>query len=308
MHSSLSLVLVFVTASASPTNDCVLSTSDALTDGLDTAFSIWAASKRCPPQKHSPVLCEQDIANSISDLTALGSAIAGIVSSCSDVTDDHCSMAANDLVSASAGLAAAGGAIAEKCTDIKSHDVLGLQTDLAKCTGGALGGLGSMLHAADSLHEMKSGCKHASYVDASSAAETECTVSTLGIVNVLASFGAYISGAFGDCAAVAKSPVDTDAAGCASAVLAAIAQLTGASVAGLHMKEACSASASRLYLDTQGQATSYSSMFTALAAALPLAAVLGFLAGSRLAKVRGHAVSQRGHGDGIESQPLTTSD
>jgi len=303
MHSSLSLVLVFVTASASPTAqqkyECVLSTTDVVNPGLETALSIWAASKRCPPQKHSPVLCEQDIATAISDLTALGSAISGIVSSCSHVTEDHCALAANDLVSASSGLAAAGGAIAEKCTDIKSHDVLGLQTDLAKCTGGALAGFSSMLHATDSLQEMKSGCKHS---------REECTVSTLNIVNVLASFGAYISGAFGDCSAFAKSPADTDAAGCASAVLAAIAQLSKAAVAGLQMKEECSASASRLYLDTQGQATPYSSMFTALAAALPLAAVLGFLAGSRLAKVRGHAVSQRGHGDGIESQPLTTSD
>jgi len=303
MQSSLSLMLVFVTAGASPTYKCVLDSSDALSSGLDAALAIWAAKKRCPPQMNAPVLCEQDIASAISDLTALGSGIAGIVASCADVTEDDCGLAANDLVSASAGLAAAGGAIAEHCTSIKSHDVLGLATDLGKCTGDATGGLNSMLHATTDLQEMQSSC---------SGNAEKCTVPTLDVVSVLASFGSYISGAFNDCSAYAKSPADTGDADCASAVLGGVAQLVAAAEAGLKMTEKCSASASRLYLDTQGQATSYSPMFTALAAALPLAAVVGFLAGSRFAKVRGHAISQlpyigmrSGHGDGIESQPLT---
>jgi len=301
VHSSLSLLLVFVTAGASPTYECVLTSSDVVTDAFNSALDIWAATKRCDHKFNSPALCEQDIASSISDLTALASGIAGIVGSCADVTMNKCGLAANDLVSVSAGLAAAGGAIAESCTSIEEKDVLELQTDLGKCTGDATDGLNSMLHATTSLGEMQSSC---------SGNAGDCTVPTLEVVSVLASIGSYISAAFSDCSAFAKSPVNTDAADCASAVLDGVAQLSAAAEAGLQLKDACSASASRLYLDTKGQATSSSPGLTALAALLPLAAVLGFVAGSRFAKNRGHA-QQTGlltTGDGIEHEPLTACD
>merc|ERR1719253_76182 len=198
MRGIVSLALVSLTTAG---HSCELESSAAVADAINSAMFIWAAAKRCKPGSavlaEAPVKCEQDVASSIQSITAMSAAIAGMIDSCDGINKENhkCAAAANSVVSATAGLAAAGGAIADKCTDAGHGygDVLGTATTLGKCTADAGSSMNSIFGAVNTLHHVKKGC------DAAKHHEKKCTADSLDMVSVLASFGAYIAAAVEDC-------------------------------------------------------------------------------------------------------------
>ena len=106
----------------------------------------------------------------------------------------------------------------------------------------------------------------------------DCSDTAVNIISALAGMGSSLAASVNDCNSV-KGGGNANA-GCASAGLALVSALTGIAQAGEAMKGACTAGASRLYQNRK-VATGSSSLTIALAAFLPIAAVLSFVVGRR---------------------------
>lgn len=290
MRGILPLALVLAAAAK---ETCELNSADGVADALQAAMDIWAASKRCEGNyvKQAPVKCTQDVANSISDMTALGGALAGMAGSCGHASEDHCAAAGNEVVGATAGLTAASAKIADHCAHLEPHSldhpILNTETLLGKCTANAAESMNSMFEAHNALEKLHATCVEKGH--------GSCTVDSMDVVTVLSEFGAYISEAYAHCdryndgerVVTAAHKESHETAECAAAVLEGIGQLTELADLGLKMKKACHHEASRLYLaekSAQPSAIATSPMF--LTVALLISVVLSFAAGMRFTKSR----------------------
>jgi len=289
MRGIVSLLLVCL-AAASP--QCILDSTGAVSDAIDSALFIWAAEKRCKGEilNQAPVKCTQDISSAIESVTSLANSIAGMVSSCGAIKEANvqCGLDADRLVSATAGLAAAEAHIADKCAHVRptivaiapapfAGNVLERETKLAKCTSNAGHSMNSVFEASNTLQSLKSKCPTGE----------SCAINALDLVDVLASFGSYIAATVDDCTAY-ENKAGNDNADCADGILASIARLSKLAKIGLEMSTSCKTTSSRLYSDIDSQASTAlaSPLALALAAILPVAAVLSFVAGTRFAKKR----------------------
>merc|ERR1711865_1342855 len=116
----------------------------------------------------------------------------------------------------------------------------------------------------------------------------KCAKNGVKLVAALAGLGEYLAGIVGHCVAGDQANVL-----CASASAKTVKELTNVAKGGVELSHHCHLSESRLYaLGDETDETNNpkdvtsSSLTLALAAMLPLAAVLGFMGGSRLSKAR----------------------
>merc|ERR1712216_332444 len=116
---------------------------------------------------------------------------------------------------------------------------------------------------------------------------TGCTVDALDAVSVLSAFGSYISEAVGHCETAHKkseTPQSKEAL-CAGGILGTIADVSSVANLALVLKHECASSKARLYVENDVATTATGSpLVLALAAVLPLTAVLSFVAGKRFGK------------------------
>jgi len=274
-------------SSAAP---CVLDSSGTVSNAIDSALYIWAATKRCaaPVLGDAPLKCEQDVASSVKAVTATATAIAGMMNSCGAVDDANakCGLAVNGLVSATAGLAAAGGKITQFCKDKDFGEEPDLKTVLGKCTIQSGGAINSIFDAKNTIGHLQKGC------DANTDGK-KCAVNVLDVVSVVADLGAHLAGSAAFCQQYATNgAAKVGAEMCTNGVLEAVAQLSNVARIAMGVEKACSKESTRLYLEGNGEASTSKPSATitaALLAALPITAVLGVIAGMRMAKSRQQA-------------------
>ena len=131
----------------------------------------------------------------------------------------------------------------------------------------------------------------------------------MDVVTVLSNFGAVIADAYSECSeynAEANHKAEpNNVAECAAGVLDGVSALTHLSELGMTMKKECSETASRLYLASNSEvsAATSSPLLLALAAVLPITAVLSFVAGSRFAKSRKYIEARDTEPSFLESGP-----
>jgi len=284
------LTLGMLVATATAGAQCELDSTTMVDHAVQAALAIWAADKRCNGAivREAPVKCTTDVATSIQELSEVGTAIGDMLGACGNLKlENHeCAAAADAVFTATAGLTAAGATIADDCAKIVpkqfDDDVLDTATQLGKCTADAAGSMNSFFAAHNAVQHMKESCE----------GEHGCKVDAFEVVNVLSEFGAYIAGAYSECSTYDaeskhQAAPDVDAADCSKAVLEGINSLSSLTELGLKMHKACNIKDERLYSERAGVASamSSSSLF-AMAAAIPAAAVVSFIAGSRFAKAR----------------------
>jgi len=191
---------------------CQVDASGIVTDGLNSALAIWAAEKRCNGQwlTTSPIKCETDVTTSVAAVTHLASSIAGTIKACGQVKFGDsaiCGLAANNMVSATAGLAEAGEIIADKCAHASkapwNGDVLGGSTQLGKCTADMSGSINGIFSVANGMERLKANC-----------ADDHCPITALDAVGILASLGGSITAAVGDCSQYTHPNYDASATDC----------------------------------------------------------------------------------------------
>jgi len=278
------VTILLTSALLSTASHCALDSSGAVSSAIDSALYIWASTKRCKPPLvgDGPLKCEQDVASSVKAVTATAGAIAGMMNSCGAVDDANakCGLAVNGLISATAGLAAAGGKLTQWCVH---HDYTdpspALNTVLGKCTIQSGGAINSIFDAKNTIGHLQKTCDD--------AGDKKCVVNVLDVVSVVADLGAHLAGSAAFCQQYADPSHAVGQEKCANGVLEAIAQLSNVARIAMGVEKACSTESTRLYLEGNGEAaTSIPSATITLAAFLPITAVLGVIAGMRIARSR----------------------
>jgi len=284
----------------SASGSCEIESGDAVENAIESVLFIWAATKRCHGKllQEAPVKCEQDVASAIQSVTLMGGAIAKIVDKCGTGLNEHakCAGSVAKLVSSSAGLAAASGLIADKCFNTVpskyDYDVLEKETELGKCVLDTGAGVNHIFAASNEIKKAKKHCEG-----------KKCTTDVLNVVSIFSHLGGFIANSFDDCSTAhaeytGKKGVDTKNAECIGAVLDGVGDLSSLAKLGLGIKNDCDVSSSRLYLDSNNvdaKATAGNPTLFALAAMIPVSAVLSFVAGSRFAKSRQQARAVDSH-------------
>jgi len=267
--------------------DCAIDGAKAMDEFSDAAIFIWAATKRCGKAKESQVKCEVDIASAIQSVNNMINVIVNAVGDCNAIKTDHvgCGMAVSELTSAAAGLAAASGEIADACPNTLKNIPAGSakvpeeQTTLGLCLVDGKSAIGSLFSAGKLLSEVQGDCKAETRAEWKGK-KNSCAYKALDIVSALADMGAFVAASVDDCTSL-KGNGDATAA-CTSGILATVSALKAVAVAGMQIDKKCRADNSRLFLEDQEvPATGTSFLTLALAACLPIAAVLSFAVGRR---------------------------
>jgi len=278
------IALLLSSALLSSAAPCVLDSSGAVSNAIDSALYIWAATKRCagPVVGDAPIKCEQDVASSVKAVTATASAIAGMMNSCGAVDDANakCGLAVNGLISATAGLAAAGGKLTQYCVNKDLQDPApDLNTVLGKCTIQSGGAINSIFDAKNTIGSLQKQCDD--------SGSKKCAVSVLDVVGVVSDLGAHLAGSAAYCQKEFSPTANVAGELCANGVLEAIADLSNVARIAMGVEKACSTASTRLYLEGNVEAATSGPSTTIMAGLVALGVVglvLGIVAGSRIAR------------------------
>jgi hypothetical protein len=310
MMRSAVLLAGFFCASAHDTAGCALNGARAVDDLLDSATYIWASVKRCekpPPVGHgNTILCSMDVASAIESVNAMMNVILKGVEKCGGLDLHHhkCGLAVGVLTKAFAGLAASSAGITAKCPN-KLNGGHGL-TFLVQQPGigsgtSALASAAQQASFAQCLVDVKDLTKNLFKVtkriitvkeNCNGENQRHCAHNALKIVASFAAMGEYLAGAIGRCSAHTVANAKLKEAGqCNAEVMGLVRHLTNLGRASVNLSKYCGADAQRLYQLENGdevemQSATGSSVTLALAALLPITAVLAFVGGSRFAKSR----------------------
>jgi len=266
-------------ASAHDAAVCALDGAQSVDELAETTLNVWAASERCSKTGSKPAECAIDIAESISSANSMINTIVRSVENCGTLSTEHdkCAMAASELTAASAGLAAAVGNVYEECPKLPAAGgrrlAHPLSTRLGDCVLNAKEAVTTLFSAAHSFSHIHKDCE---------TAGNKCENNALSLVAGLADLGSFLAGAVNTCMVNPNAKAE-----CAGHSLTLVSELHAIAQAGLKVKGACKVDeADRLYLENGEKAATGNSMPLALAALLPISAVLSFVAGSRFAKYR----------------------
>jgi len=271
-------------ASAHDQAACAVEGSMSVGPLADSVMNIWAATQRCV-KGGSKVECEIDITSAIESVDATITIIVKALAKCGALHTEHaaCGMAVNHLIRDSAGLASEVGGALNACPwPVKANGLavpkkLETATTLGYCVSDATNSMKTLFAAVRSLSTMH----------ADSDAHN-----SLKLVQVLSELGSFLAGSVAHCESAIAGKEDSKAE-CASTVQGMVANLMNVADVGMKVHKACALSEDeRLYLETDAQkaSPSSSSMPLAMAALLPISAVLSFVAGSRFAKARAQSV------------------
>jgi hypothetical protein len=275
---------------------CYLTFGSVVDDVMGSVLAIWSASKRCDvdyvgkSERFPGIACVEDVSRSVAELLKTIGKIVAMIKSC-DVYGkighimSKCTMAVGGLVANTARLVAGSAAIADSCTEGKpAVDVLELLTPIGKCFHKVTGASVMLVASSQTIASIaKKSCKG-----------HECVAHILDLVHVLSEFGMHFAGAFDNCASV-KTPqgnlntqyqITNQQARCAEDIFEVVSGLTGLAHHGYLVKGACAVpKKERLYSENaEGLDSSSHTMTWSLVAAIPIASLVSFFGGLRLAK------------------------
>lgn len=288
---------------------CLVDSGEAVSDALDSAMFMWAASKRCG-KKGLEVKCAVDVSSAIKSLNSMINVIVRTVDECDGLhtMNKQCGMQAGKMTAHLAGLAAAGADVDQKCVLASSKAILannGLGSVAAPvlCSVNLKNTAKNMFKLVNEFQQTKSQCNGQ---DGES-----CASNALHIVGAFSAIGQWLAGTAGQCERAAdssKSP--TRGHLCAQASLALVEYMTKIADDGILLSRQCNPTfptadvatepsagaehimvqlpppegASRLYAG-EFQDKRGGSSFTinlVLGALLPVAAVFGFVGGKKV--------------------------
>jgi hypothetical protein len=290
----ITLGLAIPTTAANKPMTCALEFGGFVDGTLDSIVYMWSASKRCD-KSYSPVnpslagiACAEDVASSIQAGLSTLDNLVSMLKPCGWVKKEvsifsKCVDSIGGLLANSAGLAASAAKIADHCTldTPPTYPLVEKLTPLGRCFANIGDSAKSLLALSVTLSAVaKHKCKG-----------YECTAAILILVHVASKFGEAFATAFDECS---LSPVGgkgprNQQASCAGAIFGLVDGLTGLSAHGYIVSQACKTDVKkslRLIQSTESleDSTNSNSMMFAIAAAIPLAAVVSFFGGLRFAK------------------------
>lgn len=283
-HRTLAVLLASGVCLASASHDikCALNVGRSVDEMLDSAIYIWAAVERCgkPGQK---LHCEVDATAALKSVTGMINIIVDSFRQCAGLKKQRCGHAAGKLVEGVSGLTSASGEIIAKCPNqfqgqAEPESPIH-QSKIATCIVDVKSSTKALLKAVKRMMDLSKKCDGED--------DRECAADGLSIVAALAALGEYVVGAVGKCDPAplpAATAIDME---CAGAVAALVHELDATGAAATSVSDTCDVEASRLYeLGAAGKLKKggRNSMQWVLVALIPIAAVVSFAFGTRLAR------------------------
>jgi len=258
---------------------CVVDGGEAASDLLDAALFIWGAKQRCGDVGKG-VKCEIDIASAVQSISSMIGTILKAVDRCGHDFDGDCGRAATRLTKSIAEMSSANGGIKQKCAanwqqpDLSS--VSWAHGGWALCVLDIKNTAKNFLKAIKALLSIEDKCDDG---------RRKCASNSLKVAGALAGLGEYLAASIGDCEPPSNMAHDAE---CAQESIMIVHSLMKVSEAGIEISKKCKEEdrVARLYTDDGKAEGGSSSVTLALAALLPISAVLAFVAGSRFAKAR----------------------
>jgi len=302
MRSFLFLGL-FGLAMADPTmeqqGDCLVNSGEAVSDAVDSALFIWAATKRCG-KGGKQIKCEVDVSSSIKAINSMINVILSTVDQCGQLNtaNKECGLEAGKFTEHTAGLTAALGQLSQKCFKqfgAAAGSGFGGVAGPVMCSIDLKNTLKNLFDVVTDLQKTRSDCDKD---------QKNCASNGLHIVGALSGMGQFLAGSAGQCkrAADPTHKVAKDNL-CAQAALGVVEYLSKVADDGIELSRKCPHSlveveqnlpngALRLYDGdkTNGGNDLGFSINLVLGALLPAAAVLGFVGGKR---ARNHGAESR---------------
>jgi len=285
---------LFGAALAQPTIEeqgaCIVNGGAAVSDAVDSALFIWAASKRCG-KKGEMIKCEVDVSSSIKSINAMINVIVRTVDQCGALNTPRkkCGLAAGKLTQHSAGLTAQLGMLSQKCFTQDGNKGSGFKGVAAPvmCTIDLKDMAKNLFDSTNRFQTLKPNCEKG---------QMECAQNGLRAAGALAGLGQYLAGASGQCqrAANAGHKVTKENL-CAQASLGLIEYLSKVANDALELSRECAVDLVEVEQQPPGFATGFQhrlyegktaekngfgfTLNLVLGALLPAAAVVGFVGG-----------------------------
>merc|ERR1711959_215734 len=238
-----------------------------------------------------------DVSAAIESVNAMVNVILKAVEDCEGLQGENekCGLAVGVLTKSFAGLAAASSGVAAKCAYkldflVQQPGITTGTSALASAAKQASFGA-CLVDVKDTTKSLFKATKRILTVTDNCDGEhkRDCAHNALKIVAAFSSMGQYLAGAIGRCSpnTVANKGL-REGGQCAEQVDELVRYLTDVGRAGVGLHENCEEGAERLYQLEHGveMQNGGNSMTIALAALLPIGAVLGFVGGSRFARSR----------------------
>jgi len=307
------IALLAVTSAKGADTACIAESARAVDDILDATVYIFASIYRCDPKLGDKARCVLDVSAAIEAVNRMSLIIVEAVAKCGEIKTDRpeCGYSIGELTRSVALLTSASAGIVAKCPNEYNHGTplvtVSGALDAASTAGGgsntatnvaAANGAGfnptfgqCIINVKDSVKSLFKAVKRTMVLKESCDAgdEHECDFNAVKLLDAFIGMSEFISGAVGKCSLTPKNRANGQCAQQASKLTHA----TGAVVnAGGMISHFCAPTpVERLYLDSLDQkktaaAPATSGLTMGLTALLPITAVVAFVAGKRLAKVR----------------------
>jgi len=304
MMRALVLLAGLFLANGADTLNCALDGAEAVDEMLDSAVYIMASMTRCGKKASNTndIACAMDVSAAIESVNGMINVIMKAIGKCGALKDDHfkCGLAVGVMTRSFAGLASASAGIVAKCPignkvgggNVKTvaeanEDAARYGGDRANKVAGVPAGMGEcVINVKDTVKALFKAIKRIMTLkdNCEDTASKHCTHNTIKVASSLSALGEYLAGAVGKCDAKTHS-----SALCAQMSFRLVRQMENVGRASVAMTKDCDVGAAeRLYLEDADASTpaSDSKATIALAALLPLTAVVAFVGGSRFAKTR----------------------
>merc|ERR1719215_1642753 len=234
----------------------------------------------------------------LQSVNGMVSVILKAVANCGDAINQgaECGTAVTEMTGSMAGVAATSSGIAEHCPKTSVKPIPGLVQQaanpgnppfshaLAYCIVDSKNLIKAVLRVSVRIADASEQCAP----ENSDPEGLRCGAGVLNVLAAVGDMGEFIAGVVGHCSKPENQP-----AACASEVLGLLRNLVELSFAGTKISKACTLNpAQQLYLDNAKEGvktpttTSNNLPSFALAALLPMTAVVSFVAGRRMAKFR----------------------
>jgi len=283
--------------------ECTLGAAGAVDEMLDSAIYIMASLVRCTPghSDTNTIACALDVSSAIESVNGMINVIMKSVDNCNVLKQDNhkCGMAVGVLTRSFAGLSSASAGIVAKCPNklngFKAIDTVGgAMEDANKYAGPAEEGFGQCLvNIKDVIKSLALAIKRTMTIgeNCEGGMSNHCVHNSIKIVSSFTALGEYMAGAIGKCL-----PQTNANALCAQMSLRLTRQTENVARAAVAMSKDCNiGAAERLYLEDAEAASitpaTSNKATVALAALLPITAVVAFVGGSRFAKARTQVTS-----------------
>jgi hypothetical protein len=272
---------------------CALNFGSFVDGILNSIVYVWSASKRCSKaesEKFPGIACVEDVSASIQSCMGSLDNLVSLLKPCGWVAKDislfgPCVDSIGGLLANTAGLVKSSAQIADYCTEGAKINTIDYLTPLGKCFSNIGTAAKSLLSLSITLSSI---AKH-------KCTGKTCTAAILILTHVASVFGESFAHAFDNCALseVGGKGVGNRQAECTGAIFGLVDGLTGLAADGYTVGKECKTDHKNPYKtirryiegnDMPEHSTDSNSMTFAIAAAIPLAAVVSFIGGWRFAK------------------------